>query len=89
MGVSSGAAALVLINERLKIDAVLTDVVMPGMNGLALATMLRRIRSDLPIIFMTGHADRQELVGELVLDKPFTAQSLEAGVRASLTRPVG
>ena len=82
---SSGAAALILIDEAASINAVLSDVLMPGMDGLALAAMLRRIRPGLPILFMTGHADRKRLVGENVLDKPFTVAALANGVRALLT----
>ena len=81
---SSGAAALVLTNEQSSIDAVLSDVIMPGMDGLVLAAMLRGIRPDLPILFMTGHADRQRLIGETVLDKPFTSADLANGVRTLL-----
>ena len=82
---SSGAAALILIDEAASINAVLSDVVMPDMDGLALATTLRRIRPGLPILFMTGHADRQRLLGEEVLDKPFTVTDLANGVSALLT----
>ena len=83
---SSGAAALALVSQDPSIDAVLSDVMMPGMDGLALAGMLRRIRTGLPILLMTGHADRQRLVGEVVLDKPFTTAELVEGVRALLAR---
>ena len=86
---SSGAAALVMIAERSTIDAVLSDVVMPGMDGVALAVILRRIRPDLPILFMTGHADRAKLLGESILDKPFTVEELVSGVRTLLARSVG
>ena len=55
---------------------MLTDVVMPGMDGATLAAEIRRRRADLPILFMTGHADRTRLAGEAVLDKPFTPQDL-------------
>lgn len=83
---SSGAAALILIDERSSINAVLSDVVMPVMDGLALAAMLRRVRPGLPILFMTGYADRQRLVGEDVLDKPFTITDLANGIRALLIK---
>ena len=83
---SSGAAALVMINEQSSIDAVLSDVMMPGMDGVALAAILRRICPDLPVLFMTGHTDRQRLIGEDVLDKPFTTADLVARIRALLVK---
>ena len=72
--------ALLRLVARPDLDAVLTDVIMPGMDGPALAAEIRRRRADLPILFMTGHADRRRLVGEAVLDKPFTPQALASAL---------
>jgi DNA-binding response OmpR family regulator len=38
-------------------DAVITDVVMPGMNGLALTRELVRLRNGIPIMVMTGYGE--------------------------------
>ena len=54
-----------------QVDALLVDVVMPGLDGRALAEIIRRDRPSLPVLFMTGHADRSRLAGELVIEKPF------------------
>ncbi len=43
--------------EMNQVDLLLTDVVMPFMNGPALAARLREERPDLPVLFMTGQAD--------------------------------
>ena len=86
---SSGAAALSLMNEQSSIDAVLSDVVMPGMDGPALAALLRDVRPRLPILLMTGHADRQRLTGENVLNKPFTTADLADSIRALLADRIG
>jgi two-component system, cell cycle sensor histidine kinase and response regulator CckA len=66
------------------IDALLTDVVMPRMNGRELAQALRRSRPEMPILFMSGYAaplmtDQGLLEPDVtVLGKPFTkAQLLE------------
>ncbi len=58
------------------IDALLVDVVMPGLDGRELAEIIRRERPSLPVLFMTGHADRTRLAGELVIEKPFATELL-------------
>ena len=50
---SSGAQALKLFLSR-KIDAVVTDFEMPGMTGGELATRLKRLRPDLPVLLVSG-----------------------------------
>lgn len=68
--------ALALLAAGGRFDVVLTDVAMPGADGVELAAELRRRRPGLPILFMTGHADRTRLAGEAVLDKPFALGAL-------------
>ncbi len=52
-----------------KIVAVITDIVMPGINGKALADQLRVMRPRLPIIFMSGYLPEE--IAEETLDGPF------------------
>ena len=80
--VEAGSAeeALIQLEAHPDLDAVLSDVVMPGPDGVALAAAIRERRPDLPILLMTGHADRARLAGEVVLDKPFTPQALVAAL---------
>jgi len=65
-------------------DLVLTDIVMPGMQGPDLARQLRARRPSLPVIFMTGYADIEAaaLSGPL-LRKPFSVPDLEEALRAA------
>lgn len=79
----------------------LSDVVMPGFNGFALAERLRALGHLQPMIFMTAHqgahyAARAQALGACcLLTKPFTtdalmacmAQALEAGGSPQPTRP--
>ncbi len=64
------------------IDLVLTDVVMPGMNGREFANQLLALRPDLRIIFMSGYTDNavvRESFSDLhlnYLQKPFTLDTL-------------
>ncbi len=74
------------------IDLLLTDVVMPGMNGRALAERLLLARPGLKVMFMSGYAD--EALGERgaldprieLLDKPFTTDALLRTVRSVIDR---
>jgi len=70
---------------------VVTDVVMPGENGLLLANALREDRPELPILVITGFAPA-EIVGDggsidyPVLPKPFTTAQLVGAVESLLPR---
>ena len=65
-----------------RLDLVLTDVVMPGMDGRETVEQLRRLRRDFRALYMSGYADAD--LGDPHLDvlrKPFTAQMLDARLR--------
>ena len=74
-----------------RIDLVLTDVVMPGMNGIQLVKTLRESGHDVPILIMTGFSvqSRLELGGTLgrisFLRKPFTVAHLAQSIRRMLS----
>jgi two-component system response regulator HydG len=51
----SGAEAIAKIKET-EFDCVLTDVKMPGMNGVDLLQAIRMEKQDLPVVFMTAYA---------------------------------
>ncbi len=71
-------------------DIVITDIHMPGMNGLTLMRALRNKQPELPVVIVTGHgtvdtaieALREGATGMLV--KPFTGAELLAEVRRAL-----
>ena len=74
------------------IDLVLSDIVMPRMNGLEFAAKLRTIAPKVRIVFMSGYAeydpDRLEMLGmgSGLVRKPFTADGLARIVRGVLDR---
>jgi PAS domain S-box-containing protein len=72
------------------IDLLLTDVVMPDMNGSKLAETLRRDRPGLPVLFMSGYPDGAIAhhgildAGVAYLPKPFTTDAVARRVREIL-----
>ena len=64
------------------IDLLLTDVVMPGMNGREMAELIQQATPDLRVIFMSGYAEEVLLQNGRInahfeyLQKPFTLKSL-------------
>jgi two-component system, NtrC family, response regulator HydG len=75
----SGPRALELVKER-PFHAVITDMRMPGMNGLDTFRAIRKIHPDMPVVLMTGFAMErllEEGINEgayAVLRKPFSMQ---------------
>ena len=83
-----GPAALLQLEAATRIDLLVVDYGMPGMNGMELADIARRRRPDLPVIFMTGHADAAPLQAEkYLLQKPFRAPALISLATTALHRP--
>ena len=71
------------------IDLLLTDVVMPGMNGRELAQRVLAARPGIKVIYMSGYAhnalsDRGVRTGAVLVNKPFTAEGLRRVVRGVL-----
>jgi len=83
---SGGVAALNIIKEKsMKPDLLITDVMMPEMDGTTLAKKVREIYPDMKIIFMSGYAEDKfkEHVGgnAYFLPKPFTLKKLATKVK--------
>jgi two-component system, cell cycle sensor histidine kinase and response regulator CckA len=83
---ANGEAALEMLEGRSDIDLIVSDVVMPIMDG---PTMVRKARADfpnMPILFMSGYAEEQlrkmiDLDNIAFLPKPFSVQQLAEAVR--------
>jgi two-component system, cell cycle sensor histidine kinase and response regulator CckA len=91
LSAKDGADALSLVEgEQPDLDLVITDVVMPGMDGLELADRLRVASPDLDVLFMSGYADtsddRHRTYGRGFLQKPFSIHELSAEVGRILAR---
>jgi DNA-binding NtrC family response regulator len=89
--VSDGAAALATIALR-PVVLVMTDQLMPDMDGVSLAVAIKRVAPQCPVILMTGYAtseiqERAKAAGvDYFLAKPFPFDQLVSTVRSALRR---
>ncbi|HEY5060648.1 MAG TPA: ATP-binding protein, partial [Gemmatimonadaceae bacterium] len=93
LDVPDGAAALDRIRANgTRLDAVLSDAMMPGMSGAELATVLEAERPGLPVLIMSGYTEDAVARGgsltpnTLFVEKPFTVQVLSAALADALAR---
>jgi CheY-like chemotaxis protein len=90
----TGKEALDLFEQHGPVKLLLTDVVMPGMNGRELAKELTKLQPNLKTIYMSGYTDnpsiRQDFASPdiVFIQKPFTLESLTTKVR-EVMGPVG
>jgi PAS domain S-box-containing protein len=91
LAAADGREALQLVEQHPhRISLVITDVVMPGMNGRDLSTRLSNLRPDLPVLFISGYPDEVMITRSLLepgspfLHKPFAPELLTAKVRELL-----
>jgi len=88
---ADGAEALAAV-ERREPDAIVLDVLMPGVDGLEVCRLLRKAQSRVPILMLTVRDDLGDRVEGLdagaddYLGKPFELEELLARVRALLRR---
>ena len=79
-------AALPILASDQRIDLLISDVGLPGMNGRQLAEVARKHRPKLPILFITGYAEnaaiRAGFLGSnmAMIMKPFAIDSLAAKI---------
>ncbi|WP_374468745.1 response regulator [Phenylobacterium sp.] len=86
----SGGAALDILRTPQRIDILLADYAMPGMNGVEAARAAVEMRPGLPVLFITGYADLKALrdVGEdRIIQKPFRDDELARKVALALGQP--
>jgi len=96
---ANGVEAIQAARRLERIDLLLTDIVMPWMNGRQLADHLAPLHPDLRVVMMTGYSENSALLagamppGATVLKKPFSAvelvAALSAGGAREATRDVG
>ena len=88
---STGTEALARMDEAERIDLVVSDVVMPEMDGPTLLKELRKRQPDIKIIFVSGYAEdafKRSLTGEedfAFLPKPFGLKELARAVKRAVS----
>jgi CheY-like chemotaxis protein len=83
-------SAFDLVRQTARLDLLLTDIRMSGdIDGWGLAQMVREIRPEVPIIYMTGYSPESPgaVLRSIVLRKPFTPDELVAAVRRLDSEP--
>ena len=90
---SSGEKALDVLRSEEGIDVLVTDVVMPGMDGATLARLVRMERPSIQVILMSGYAEDVALGdfsgedGIHFLPKPFSLKQLAGKVKDVMANP--
>ena len=90
--VFSSAEAFLHANSVSEFSCLILDVAMPGMTGSQLAEHVRSIRSDIPILLMSGYAAaplgaRAAAVGAVeVLNKPLVARDMARSLELALRK---
>jgi DNA-binding response OmpR family regulator len=88
--VPDGGAALEAL-EKTPYDLMLTDIVMPGLDGIALALKATKVRPEMPVLMMTGFASERQRAHNLdalidrVIAKPFSLKEICAAVDDALS----
>ncbi|MCA1766167.1 MAG: response regulator [Desulfobulbaceae bacterium] len=91
---SSGSEAVKIMNQaNYPIDLLLTDIIMPGMNGMELAMKTRKVHPGIKVIFMSGYDElpvgrklAQIAENPDLLKKPMSLEGLSRKVREVLDR---
>ncbi|WP_338057291.1 PAS domain S-box protein [Sphingomonas corticis] len=90
---SDGPAGLEMLRSTRRIDLLITDIGLPGLNGRQLADAARELRPALRVLFMTGYAENAAMAsgflepGMEMITKPFAMEALATRIRAMLADP--
>ena len=81
---ASNAHDALLYIQSEKVDAVLTDVMMPGMSGFELAKRIHAVEPNMPIICVTGYASESPPDFVILLQKPYRADTIAKALKSLL-----
>ena len=83
-----GYALELLVRHGQELSLLVTDVLMPGISGLALAKAARKSFPDLPVLYVSGYHGNYagQVPAAARLEKPFTAAELLERVQALMSR---
>jgi two-component system, cell cycle response regulator CpdR len=89
--VADGSAALAALSER-QYDLMLTDIVMPGLDGIALAAQAIKDHPTMSVLMMTGFASEgmraqaPQSIADRVISKPFSLKEICTAVEEALQK---
>lgn len=79
---ADGPAGLDVVQSKRRIDLLITDIGLPGLNGRQIAEAARRVRPNCKVLFMTGYAENAAIAagflqpGMSMITKPFAMETL-------------
>lgn len=86
----SGEQAINYLNQLAHIDAVFSDIKMPGMDGFKLAKWIARNRPDVPVVLASGYAGKTDMANDLsgahFMSKPFGFDEIVAKLNALVSQ---
>jgi CheY-like chemotaxis protein len=90
-----GPTGLSILQSQKRIDLLVTDIGLPGLNGRQIADAARKSRPDLKVLFMTGYAENAAMAsgfledGMEMITKPFAMDALATRVREIISGGTG
>jgi PAS domain S-box-containing protein len=87
-----GPAALKIMDSKQRIDLVISDIGLPGLNGRQIIDAARETRPSLKVLFMTGYAENAAIAagflepGMSMITKPFAMEALATRIREMLEK---
>jgi PAS domain S-box-containing protein len=87
-----GPAALKILDSKQRIDLVISDIGLPGLNGRQIVDAARETRPKLKVLFMTGYAENAAIAagflepGMSMITKPFAMETLATRIREILEK---
>jgi PAS domain S-box-containing protein len=85
-----GSAALKILDSKQRVDLVISDIGLPGLNGRQIIDVARETRPCLKVLFMTGYAENAAIAagflepGMAMITKPFAMEALATRIREML-----
>lgn len=89
---ADGPSGLAMLQSKRRIDLLITDIGLPGLNGRQVVDAARHVRPQLKVLFMTGYAENATLAagflepGMAMVTKPFAIEALSLRISEMIAR---